>query len=787
MPRTLIITILMLFLAAASVRAESDVAREARAILSSNCYACHGPDAKARKAKLRLDIADSALSDRGGKRAIVPRDLERSELWKRVTSNDADHRMPPSSTKKTLSPKDLATLKRWIEEGASFDRHWAFVPPKRPALPNVKRIDWPKNAIDHFVLARLEKEGLQPSSAAEPDRWLRRVSLDLVGLPPSPDEIDAFRKDHERDPAAARRNVVDQLLASPRFGERWAMPWLDEARYADSNGYQADQLREIWAYRDWVIRAINDDMPFDRFVTEQLAGDLLPNATDAQKIATGFHRTVTCNVEAGVDPEENRVNQVFDRVNTTATVFLGLSYECAQCHDHKYDPVSMRDYYSLFAYYNNTPLEVTLPKGGGVQYELAGPMMMLPMLPDRDARRSKVQTALDLLNEERAVAGPDRVKEIDTQLKKLTVERESLKPPSTLVMVEGKARPTHVFQRGDYRRPGDRVQPDTPETLHSPNAKLPPNRLGLAQWITSRDNPLLARVTINRWWAELFGRGIVATVEEFGIQGDPPTHPELLDWLAVELMERGWSMKHLLREIVLSATYAQSSKITPQLLERDPENKLLARGSRVRLRAESIRDLGLAASGTLSAKMFGPPVMPYQPPGLWKTTGRNAPVWKENTDEDRFRRGVYVVWRRAVPYPSFVAFDAPDRASCVVKRSRTNTPLQALALLNDPAFLEMALALAVQVQEESADDRGRLTQAWRRVLTRAPSANELDALAELLRSKLDHYRAHPEKARALLDGVRGVRTPTGSDAVHLAAWFHVANVLLNLDEAITKG
>jgi hypothetical protein len=543
--------------------------------------------------------------------------------------------------------------------------------------------------------------------------------------------------------------VVDRLLASPRFGERWAVPWLDEARYADSNGYQADQLRELWPYRDWVVKALNGDMPFDRFVTEQIAGDLLPGATLEQKIATGFHRTVTCNVEAGVNPEENRVNQVFDRVNTTATVFLGLSFECAQCHDHKYDPVSMSDYYRLFAYFNNTPLEVERPKGAGVQYELAGPMMALPGMTGK--------------------AG---------------------KPLTTLVMAElDQPRETHVLKRGNYQTPGPKVSVGTPESLHPLSKDQPPNRLGLARWLTSRDNPLLARVTVNRWWAELFGRGLVGTVEEFGSQGELPTHPELLDWLALEFMDSGWNMKHVLRLIATSATYAQSSKVPPLLQERDPDNRLLARGPRFRLRAEMIRDAALAASGLLSYKSGGPPVMPYQPAGLWKTVGRNAPVWTENTNEDRFRRGVYVIWRRAVPYPSFVTFDAPDRSSCVVKRSRTNTPLQALTLLNDPAYVEMALALAQRIELEcpSVDDRDRARFAWQLALTRSPTSEETETLLTLFRAKRDDFTANPAKARELIAGIKGVPAATGLDAIRLAAWFHVANVLLNLDEAITKG
>ena len=797
----MVIPCLLALAGAGSVRAQpSDLNREARSILSAHCFTCHGPDSKARKANLRLDLAEAAQKDCDGLPAITPKNLEKSEVWRRITNDDPTKRMPPASAKKSLTAKEIDVLKRWIEAGAASDRHWAFAAPKRPAPPTTANKSWSRSPLDHFVLARIEAEKLTPSPAAEPERWLRRVSLDLVGLPPAPKEIDDFLSEDAVDSNAARAKVADRLLASPRFGERWAAPWLDQARYADSNGYQADQLREIWAYRDWVIRALNDDMPFDRFVVEQLAGDLMPNATMAQKIASGFHRTVTCNVEAGVNPEENRVNQVFDRVNTTATVFLGLSFECAQCHHHKYDPVSMKDYYQLFAYFNNTPLEVELPKGKGVQYELAGPKMTLPRATIDIEKATRIQADIDRLNGERkrlAAETPESeatkksqaasLKKLDQRLKTLARDAAALRETTTLIMVEmDTPRATHILNRGNYLTPGDKVDAGIPAALHPIDPTLPKNRLGLARWLTSRDNPLLARVTVNRWWAELFSRGIVPTSEEFGSQGDMPTHPDLLDWLAVEFMDSGWSMKHLLKQIVLSSTYGQSSRVTPSLLERDPENKLLARGSRFRLRAETIRDQGLVASGLLSDKMFGPPVMPYQPPGLWKTVGRNSPIWTEAIGEDRFRRGVYVVWRRAMPYPSFVAFDAPDRSACVVKRSRTNTPLQALALLNDPAYLEMALALACRIQTMGKDDDERLRHAWRLLLTRTPSAAELEVLGELLRTRLDDYRANPKKAAELVQGIRGFRPPADVDPARVAAWFHVANVLFNLDEAITR-
>jgi hypothetical protein len=699
-------------------------------------------------------------------------------------------------------------------------QHWAYQKPQRPALPHIDS-NWPRNAIDQFVLAKLRANKLQPSPEARPGQLLRRVHLDLIGLPPSPAVLEAFLKNPS---AKAYEKIVDRLLKNPQYGERWARPWLDLARYADSNGYQADQLRDSWAYRDWVIDAFNKGMPFNQFVIEQIAGDLLPKATAAQRIATGFHRTPTCNVEAGVHPEENRFNQVVDRVNTTGTVFLGTTLECAQCHDHKYDPIAMKEYYSLFAFFNNTPLEVK-QLGKGVTWDFYGPTMELPIDAARAAKLKKLsaqkdaaQTKVKALRKDLAEE-PNPPKNIAAILRKsnwskkekATLEKHfkikypilkkeelkvlalakqinTLKPPTTLVMMEReKPRKTHVMRRGSYLSPGNAVASETPTALHPFKKNWPRNRLGLANWLVDADNPLVARVTVNRWWAEIMGRGLVATQEDFGKQSKPPTHPKLLDWLAVEFMERGWSMKHIHKLIVMSATYRQSSRVTPALLAADAANKFYARAARLRMSAEMVRDNALAISGLLSTKMHGPPIYPPQPGNIWRHVGRNGPKFNVATDENRFRRGVYVVWRRGAPYASFVNFDAPDRGTCVVQRPRTNTPLQALTLMNDEAYVEMALAFAGRVLAETkAGPEAKIEFAFKAALSRSPRPAELKFVKSLLLKRHAYFEKNTKAATEIIGNVKGWKAPKGLDTGELAAWFFIANILLNLDETITK-
>ncbi len=615
--------------------------------------------------------------------------------------------------------------------------HWAFRPPVRPPLPPVRNGRWPRNAIDFFILARLEQEGLHPAPEADRATLIRRVSLDLTGLPPTVAEVDAFRNDSSPN---AYEKVVGRLLASPRYGERWARPWLDLARYADTNGYEKDRPRTLWPWRDWVIRALNDDMPFDQFTIEQLAGDLLPGATVAQQVATGFHRNTLLNDEDGTNPEEFRVAAVKDRVDTTATVWLGQTLECAQCHNHKYDPFTQREYYQLYAFFNQT---ADTGVGNGPELALPG-------------------------------AGPD-----ETQ------------PVRTLVMQEtATPRATYVMPRGDFKRQGPPVAPGVPAVLHPFPEGAPRNRLGLARWLVARENPLVARVTVNRFWDTFFGRGLVRTPDDFGSQGKAPTHPQLLDWLAVEFMDRGWGMKAMHRLIVTSATYRQSAGVSPALAQRDPYNLLYARGPRLRVEYEMLRDLALAAGGLLSNRIGGPSVMPPQPPGVWENSFGflNLPDfrWEEAAGDDRYRRGIYIFLRRTALYPTFLMFDAPSREVCSVHRSRTNTPLQALATLNDPAFVEAAGGLARRVLTEApGGTKEKATFAFRVCLARVPETGEGEALGRLYEKALARFTRDPKAAAAL---VRHARQETsGRDVRQMAAWMVVANVLLNLDEMLTKG
>jgi hypothetical protein len=747
-----------------------DFARDVFPILRRSCLDCHGPSRQ--EGGLRLDDRESA-------EWTVRGDVAESELLRRVVlPEDNEQRMPARGA--PLVAEQIAVLRNWVEQGAAWPdelepaSHWSFAAPTRPALPPVRETSWPRQALDYFVLAELERRDLRPSPAADRAVWLRRVYLDLTGIPPSPADVAAYLAD-ERDDADQR--VVDRLLASPHFGERWARPWLDLARYADSHGFQRDDLRQIWAYRDWVIRALNDDMPFDQFTIEQFAGDLLPDATASQRIATGFHRSTTINVEAGTEPEESRFHQVVDRVNTMGAVWLGMTLECAQCHDHKYDPISQREYYQLFAYLNQTLIEADRanPNNPG-SIRFLDPGMPLAN-PELEARRKAVQAELD--------ATADSEEEDDVRRRaELQGKLESLRPDTTLVMQElDEPRPTFLYSTGDYASPAEPVDPGTPRILHA----LPPgpaNRLTLARWLVDSRNPLTARVTVNRWWRELFGRGLVATVEDFGMQGEPPTHPELLDWLAVEMMDRGWSMKQWLREVVLSSTYRQSSDGSAEQWRLDDQNRLLARGPRFRMDAEMIRDNALAITGLLSHKQEGPPIRPEQPEDLWSKIGGDKVDYVVSPGEDRHRRGVYVVWKRSAPYPSFVNFDATARLTCVVRRSRANTPLQALTLLNDPVYIEAAHAFARRVLHESTSEslEKRLEHAWQLAVARRPQPAELAALERLYQQQLGDHASRT----SCPDSHQSAADEFDISLAEYSAWLAVATTLLNLDETITK-
>ncbi|HEX3150312.1 MAG TPA: PSD1 and planctomycete cytochrome C domain-containing protein [Gemmataceae bacterium] len=967
--------------------------RDVRPILAKNCFGCHGPDEKARKAKLRLDVEDSA------KNVIVAGNVDASDLIKRLES-EGDDRMPPPKVGPALPLEQIELVRRWVKEGAKWGRHWSFEKPTRPPLPDVKLANWPTNAIDRFILARLEQEGLKPAPEADKFTLARRVALDLTGLPPDPELVKRFLDDASPN---AYEHLVDELLKSPAFGERWARMWLDLARYADTKGYEKDLGRTIWRYRDWVIEEFNRDLPYDQFTREQLAGDLIAGATLDQFLATAFHRNTMVNDEGGTDDEEFRVAAVKDRVDTTMQVWMGLSAGCAKCHSHKYDPIVQKEYYQLFAFFNQTedadtadespklamptkaqqeqiaklqaewmrvrqelytysdefkaaavkweegarnragwskvkPTAMTAASGSTMKLLDDGSVLVqsrrparetytvtipagtkpitairLEVLPDmshprggvgrsendgnfvlsrfavkaktKDGKASDIALASamadfsqDKYPIDHALKNPDAKKhgwavapkqleihqaaftlaepftpgegtdleimldhqfefnypgfslgrfrlfltgddtpsltgELPAELRgifilppahrtaeqqayvlayyaSLAAEKKPLRDklaaitkaidavpsPQTPIMRDlpaAKQRVTKIHNRGNFLDQGELVAPGVPAAFNPMPASAPKNRLGLAEWIVHADNPLMARVAVNRFWGHLFGRGLVETQEDFGSQGQPPSHPELLDWLAVEFRAKGWSMKGLLKTMVMSATYRQSSKVTPELVKRDPMNRLLARAPRFRLEAELIRDEALAVSGLLSKKMFGPSVMPPQPDGLWKSA-YSGEKWVNAVGEDRFRRGLYTYIKRTAPYPAMTTFDAPSRELCTIRRLNTNTPLQALVTLNDAAFVEMAQALAAKMQATGKTADEQIAHGLQRALVRPARPEEVVVLKELYEARLKHAADHPDEAKKL------AATP------ELAALTAVANVILNLDEFLTR-
>jgi mono/diheme cytochrome c family protein len=755
-----------------SAAEQVDFNREVRPILAGNCFACHGPDDKKREADLRLDLRDSATADRGGTRAIVAGDPKSSGLIRRISSRDPDERMPPASTGKTLAPREIETLGRWIEQGAKYAPHWSYVKPVRPPLPQVGDRSWTKNEIDFFVLARLEREGLRPSPEA--DRWslIRRAALDVTGLAPSIEEVDQFVADGSPN---AYERLVDRLLTKETYGEHWARTWLDLARYADSAGYVADRPREIWAYRDYVIRALNANKPFDLFTIEQIAGDLLPNPTEEQLVATAFHRNTPTNDEGGTDDEEFRNVAVVDRVNTTMAAWMGTTMGCAQCHNHKYDPITQKEYFQVFAFFNNTE-DTDNPDERPMYSFFTGAQ-----------KQERARWESEVAGLEKGAASKPLTAEQAKRLAELKARLAAMKPVAVPIMRElpqGKRRTTTIQNRGNFLDRGPQVAEGVPAALHPLPKDAARDRLTLARWLVDENNPLTARVTANRLWEKVFGIGLVATADDFGAQGEAPSHPELLDWLATELVAKRWDVKHLVRLLVTSAAYRQSSRVTPELLQRDPDNRLLARGPRFRLDAEGIRDQALLAGGLLSRKMYGPPVRPLQPSfGLSAAFG-GAMDWQTSEGEDRYRRGVYVTWRRTNPYPSMSTFDAPDRETCTARRPRTNTPLQALVTLNDPVYVEAAQALARRlVREGGASAAERARYGFRLCAARPPSEIELKALVGLHHGAYERFSKEPEQARKMAAVPLGP-PPQGADVADLAAWTVVGNVLLNMDETL---
>ena len=1069
-----------------------DFNRDIRPILSDTCFKCHGPDEKNRMANLRLDDTEGLFTDRGGYRIIVPGNPEQSKLYQKISSKDESEMMPPTYSGRSLTPKQIELFKTWIEQGAKWDMLWSFVPPKHPAVPEVKGKDWPRNPIDNFVLARLEAEGINHSPEADKATLLRRVYFDLTGLPPTPAEIDSFIAD--KSPNAYEKRV-DQLLTSPHYGERMAMPWLDLARYSDTHGSHIDSMRDMSAWRDWVIKAFNQNLPYDQFTVDQIAGDLLPNATLDQKIASGFNRNHMITLEGGAIPAEYHAEYVVDRVSTTSTAFLGLTMGCARCHDHKYDPITQKDFYRFFAFFNTVPERgldgfagnavpvLPLPSHeqqqrlDSLKTQIAGIMAALPekqlvaqrnewqknalaSLPDpthkgltayytfdtdltdasgghHDGKAVRGEVVYDdgaigkagyfspettislgdsgnfdrskpfsvslwvmppnvsavkilakhnaaenwqgweLADDKPAFEGsrrrmahyiirlanhwPDNAIEVQTKdlvqinkgsyaigLRQLAVtydgsgkasgiklyeggkqvetvilkdhltgsigttalleigdkalgtsfegsmddlriydrvisgseiddltvrlparslvlalngrptdEIESLQPaddedvqigeedkaptkeelarklekahqtrlneyflkyaspekerqlyvkmealqeeeakletaiPSVMVMAEmKKPRETFVLGRGQYDNPKDKVSANVPAFLPPMAPGLPMNRLGLARWLVDPRNPLPARVAVNHFWQEYFGVGIVKTAEDFGSQGEQPSNPLLLDWLATEFVRTGWDVKAMQRLIVTSATYKQASRVTPELAERDPENRLLARGPRFRLPAELIRDNALSVSGLLDNRIGGPSVSPYQPKGLWEEMafgeGYTGQIYSQSTGKDLYRRSMYTVWKRTVPPPALVTFDAPDREKCTARRSVTNTPLQALVLLNDPTYVEASRFLAARMLTQGGKTAAaRIDYAFRLATGRAPDAQERAILLEQAQEAIANYSQHPDEAKELL-AVGDSKSDPRLNPKELAAWTTVAGVILNLDETITK-
>ncbi len=1016
--------------------------RHIRPILSSNCFQCHGPDEKNRQAELRLD------EEVGLRKAFRAGDLAGSEGWQRIHSQDELTQMPPPEAKKTLKPRQIALIRRWIEQGAAYEGHWAFIPPRKPTVPQLDD-RWVQNPIDAFVLARLRQAGLQPGQPADRQRLLRRVTLDLTGLPPTLEEIEAFLADSSPD---AYEKVVDRLLANPHFGERMALAWMDAARYGDTSVFHADGPRDMWPWRDWVIKAYNDNKPFDEFTIEQLGGDLLAQATLDQKIATGFHRNNATTDEGGVIAEEFRVEYAVDRVKTTSMVWLGLTMECSQCHDHKYDPISQRDYYQFYAFFNqaadpgmqtrrgnqaptvNVPNSELLKKAESLKRELAakneqlrrrrqaiekpfaqwlaqaearsGDLATLPAnfvlhlelnegqgktvadaadpkktgkiqgkpswvagkldqalqldgrnfvdlgdvgnfertdslsygawikpkgggngapiarMDDRNGYRgydlyiAQGQVAVHIINswpnnaikvttkaklkpntwthvfatydgsskaagvkiyfngqeqewaieqnglsatirtpkslylgrrnpgspykgliddvriypraltaaEVAALAGNDPVKEIlatpagqrtdkqqrilrnhylqnhDPQYQRLSSQVTQIqaqiaaaeKPISSVMVMQDvpKGRMTYMLERGQYNAPkkDKPVQPGVPAVLGSLPAGAPKNRLGLARWLVQPEHPLTARVAVNRYWKMLFGEGLVRTVGDFGSQGTPPTHPELLDWLATDFVEHGWDIKRTLKQMVMSAAYQQSSQVTQDLLQQDPENHLLARGPRFRLQGEFIRDQALAASGLLVRRIGGPGVKPYQPPGLWNEVSLSGNVrFQQDHGEKLYRRSLYTYWKRSAPAPSMTIFDAPTREKCTLKRSRTNTPLQALVVLNDPQFVEASRALAQRAMLQGGESpEDQITYAYRLVTGVWPKAHVLKILTQGYQQERQTFEQDLQRAKKLLSVGESPRNEQLQPADH-AAMTAVMSIIFNLDESLTRG
>ena len=727
-----------------------------RPILSDRCFKCHGPDANQRKANLRLDTPEGALAalkDNPSAHAIIPGKPDQSEVYRRISTADTADVMPPIKSNLKLNPHEIELIKKWIAQGAKFKPHWAFIPPKKAVVPTVQLVAWPQSEIDKFVLAKMEQQNLAPNEFADKERLLKRVSLDITGLLPTVEVQEKFLADNSDN---AYEKLVDDLLTQPQYGERMATYWMDVARYADTHGYQDDGLRTMWPWRDWVIHAFNENYSYDQFLTWQLAGDLLPNPTKEQLLATGFNRNHKITQEGGVIDEEYRIEYVTDRTNTFAKAFLALTFECAKCHDHKYDPILQKDYYSTFAFFNQVP-----EKGLVGDINLAS----LADPPNIKVTSEDVSKILSFINKKDTAAVP------------VMVMQDLSKP-----------RPTYLLKRGLYDAHGDRVHVGLPSAiLPFDSVKFGNNRLGLAKWLLDKRNPLTARVFVNRMWQEFFGRGLVKTSGDFGMQGEMPSHPELLDWLALDFVNNGWNIKRLIKQLVMSSTYRQSSAVSKDKLASDPDNILLSHGPRMRMSAETIRDMALASSGLLVKEIGGPSVKPYQPPGLWElaTSGRGLSRYVQDHGDKLYRRGLYSFIKRTVPPPYMLVFDASNRDQCEVTRLRTNTPLQALVLLNDPVILEASRVFAEKLMVQKLSDEEKISNAFRAITCRKPKDEELSILLKYFLEEKNKFESSPEKAKEF---IQAGEFPFADikDKVPVAALMQVVRTIYNMEESITK-
>lgn len=806
--------------------------RDVRPILSDNCFACHGPDKNKRKVDLRLDTQQGLVGKAGHTGVVVPGKPDDSELWRRVCSKEADERMPPAQFGKVLSDSDRQILRRWIEQGAKWEGHWAFLPISRPQPPAVKRGRVAKNDVDRFILQALDEHGLDPSPEADRVTLLRRLRFDLTGLPPSTAEVEAFVADSSEK---AYEKVVDRLLGSPQFGERMAMWWLDLVRYADSVGYHGDQPVSVSPFRDYVIKSFNENKPFDRFTLEQLAGDLLPGATVEDKVASGYNRLGMMSAEGGVQPKEYLAKYIGERVRNVSGTWLGATFGCCECHNHKFDPFLAKDFYSLEAFFAD--IEERGLYSGADRDGSWGPSLQLPT-PAQEAERGRlvhemaaVQKLLDTPSpdlvasqrsweHEKHAKLPPRISEIlatpankrsDASRSELAAYYRSVAPaldssrkkladlqhaqaelhrriPKTLITVSVTPRTVRLLHRGNWMDDsGPVLAPALPEALaHSKPHEGRLTRADLARWLTSPENPLTARTVVNRLWKLAFGAGLSRKVDDLGAQGEWPSHPRLLDWLAGQFIDSGWNVKHVVKLIVLSGTYRQSSQPSPKLRDLDPDNRWLARQGRFRLDAEMVRDNALKISGLLVDKIGGPSVKPYQPPGYWAYLNFPPREWRNGSGEDLYRRSLYTHWQRQYLHPAMLAFDAPGREECTADRPRSNTPLQSLVLMNDPEFVEAARAFGEEVLQQGGATTGeRLAWAFRRALSRPPRDSEAAVLARLLAAHREEYGQDRKAADALL-AIGAHPVPGKIDHVELAAWTSVSRTILNLHETITR-